>query len=306
MLLDCAVAKGRETPTWGDRLDLAGNGLVARVECAFDPSSRPFRARLAALAHLTLAAIAAFSLVYGELIPRLACTGPTWVCGRARLGPGVGPVVWALWLLPFALGLLRREGAARMAALLATVVPVPLIAVAMTFQWARPPMYILVLVTLLGLLSILAAPATSSLDRRVLAAVAVLFCVSAAVTIGPWRSYQDLRTFYRRGGLSGIGMLFTMMSTVLAALAGAFGAASRSCELRSWSRILNASLVFWWCLLQASRYAGPSLSLADLRWVVACEIAVLVLAGGLAWLLRKLRREYDLKPTSQASGEGTY
>lgn len=159
-MLDQERPAGR--PVSGTALmDVAGHGLEARLETWLRVVPRAFRGRVAVLATSTAAAVSLLLLVLVE------STSPT-----------LGAVVFAGFLLAFGLTTAGLGGFARLAGVVSTVSVAIVPVVSAAFGLARPPLFILGPLFLLGLLSCLA---TTRLPKRHRARL--LACTTVAVAM---------------------------------------------------------------------------------------------------------------------------
>lgn len=184
-------------------IDVAGHGLEARLETWLRFMPRAFRGRVAVLATSAAAAVSLLLLVLFE-----------------SSSPTLGAVVFAGFLLASGLTATGHGGLARLASVVSTlsVTAVPVLSAATGL--ARPPLFILGPLFLLGLLSCLATTRLSRRHRTRLLAVTTVAVAMLVVQVIAWSVYAN-RVFdvpRYRGGDDRSLLAVALQGSVLVAL----------------------------------------------------------------------------------------
>ncbi|ROS54498.1 hypothetical protein [Frigoribacterium sp. PhB24] len=233
-LLDVAEAEGRERPRRAEMLDLAANGLAARVTAVFPAEAREQAASFA------LATGVAWSLVYFIVQDWMPWNPRAQASSLDPFGPfaSAGVLVTALWVSSAVLVLMNRSTAARVSTLGASLLAVVLIA----SQTGSSPDYVVVhpspdrvTFVLLAGLGIIAAAGTQRRNRTTAAASAAWFVTLAGALLVMHRvdrvsvpSAEGLPSWYDffnrylwAGGLLSPGVTGILIVIALSAAVGA-------------------------------------------------------------------------------------
>jgi hypothetical protein len=192
VLVQDAEDRGRETPTFGDVLDLLTRGLEARIDAAFRGVPHELRSRAARLALVSASGLSVVLLLIAELpLPFSAGTVPP---GFATLGPvmTVGVGVYAGWLVAGLALLAGRRGAARLTAAVTALLTVAVVPFAALTGTPRPPLYLLAVLVGFGVVA-----SSSRLDggrsTQALGFTAALLVAAALVRGRPANDLWDRR-----------------------------------------------------------------------------------------------------------------
>ncbi|WP_155371126.1 hypothetical protein [Catellatospora vulcania] len=213
-LLDLAPP-GRRRPTPAEAADLIEGGLrcrlgVARVDGLDD-----------GLAHAAPVALALLGGAGAFLWWRVEPLGP----------PTLGPVAYAAWLLACAVALLGPTRRLRPALAAALAVTLALPAVAPLTTYARPPLWVLMTLTVFGLIALTGtAPAHRDLERRTTPALGAVAVACGADLVS--RAWPDPLTGYYQPAFAQLGMVVAAAVGALAVLA--LSAVRRGAPPRPW------------------------------------------------------------------------
>jgi hypothetical protein len=281
-LLD-ATPPGQRSPSLADAVDILGNGLRRRWGLVGIAGLDAGVALAAPVALALAAGISGFAWWRVEPAGAGVHLGETF--GPFRT---LGPIAYAAWIAAALGWVLLRPVARRVLIGIAVGVTLALPLVAPLTTVDRPPLWVLMALSVFGLLALAGSGSTQpSLDARLVVPVGAAGIAVAASTVSMVASPDGSAGYYYQPTIARVGTVVTATVAILAAIAVVRQVRRQGSAAWLWAAALLGLPAGWLGPFEAGGMGPGAGNIPHFGRLAQVVLATCVAAGTLAWLARR-------------------